>query len=124
MRLSALSAMAGICLAVPAGAQTRVVTGEFGILGEWDLTASLTKQTDGQWAGPVQLKHVGYCTVEGPEEKTGALQLRLAEMRGRINGTMLIDGVACTFSAHLKEGYDGTLRCPDRRDVPMTLTLD
>src|SRR5476649_3053824 len=124
MRLAALCATAVIFLAGPAVAQTRAVAGQFGILGEWDLTASLTKQTDGQWAGPVLLKHLGYCTVAGPEEKTGALQLRLAEMRGRINGTIFIDGVACTFSAHLKDGYDGTLRCPDRRDVPMTLTVD
>jgi hypothetical protein len=123
MRLAALSAMA-VCVAAPADAQTRAVAGQFGILGEWDLTASVTKQTSGQWTGPVRLRHVGYCTVEGPEEKTGALQLRLAEIRGRINGTIFIDGVACTFSAHLKDGYDGTLRCPDRRDVPMTLTVD
>jgi hypothetical protein len=52
------------------------------------------------------------------------LQLKLVEARGRINGTLLIDGLACTFSARLKDGYDGTLRCPDRRDVPITLSVE
>ena len=124
MRTIALCATAVFCLAPPAGAQTRTVAGQFGILGEWDVTATLTQQSGGQWFGPARIRHVGYCTVEGPEEKTGELQLQLAEARGRIIGTILIDGVACTFSARLKDGYDGTLRCPDRRDVPMTLTVD
>jgi hypothetical protein len=122
MRRAALCTMAAIGLAGPAAAQTRAVGGQFGILGEWDLTASVTKQTAGQWVGPARMRHVGYCTVEGPEEKTG--ELRLTEARGKINGTILIDGMACSFSARLKDGYDGTLRCPDRRDVPMTLTVD
>ena len=124
MRLAALCAMALIGIAGPAAAQTRAVAGQFGVLGEWDLTATLTRQTAGHWAGPVRMRHVGYCTVEGPEEKTGELQLSLAEPRGRINGTLLIDGLACTFSARLKDGYDGTLHCPERRDMPITLSVD
>jgi len=124
MRATALCATAMFCLAQSAGAQTLPMAGQFGILGEWDLTATLAKQSDGQWVGPARMRHVGYCTVEGPEEKTGELQLKLTASRGRVNGTILIDGVSCTFSARLKEGYDGTLRCPDRRDVPMTLSLD
>jgi len=128
MRSAALCAIvcatALIGLAGPAGAQTLDVSGQFGILGEWDLTATVTEQAAGKWVGPVRMRHIGYCTVEGPEEKTGELQLRLAEARIRVNGTILIDGVACTFSARLKDGYDGTLHCPDRRDVPMTLSLN
>jgi hypothetical protein len=124
MRAATLCAVTAICLAQPADAQTRTVAGQFGLLGEWDLTATLTRQTSEQWAGPVRLKHVGYCTVDGPEEKSGELQLRLAELRGRIAGTITIDGVACTFSGRLKDGYDGALHCPDRRDVPITLSVD
>jgi hypothetical protein len=125
MRRAALCAMALMCLGQPSAAQqTRAVAGQFGILGEWDLTATLTKHPDGQWIGRALMRHVGYCTVDGPEEKTGELQLTLAEARGRASGTILIDGVACTFSARLNESYDGTIRCPDRRDMPMTLSVD
>ena len=124
MRLAALCAMALIGFAGSAAAQTREIGGQFGVLGEWDLTATLTKQTAGHWAGPVRMRHVGYCTVDGPEEKSGELQLSLNEPRGRINGTIVIDGVECAFSARLKDGYDGTLRCPDRRDVPISLSVD
>jgi hypothetical protein len=125
VRSVALGTMVLMCFAQPSGAQqTRAVAGQFGILGEWDLTATLARQPGGQWVGPARMKHVGYCTVDGPEEKTGELQLTLAEARGRISGTILIDGVPCAFSARLKDGYEGNLRCPDRRDVPMTLSVD
>jgi len=124
MWTAALCTLAVLGVAGPAAAQTHAVVGQFGVLGEWDLAATVTKQTDGHWAGPVRMKHVGYCTVEGPEEKTGELQLKLVEARGRINGTILIDGVACAFNARLKDGYQGIMRCPDRRDVPVTLSLD
>jgi len=124
MRRAALCVLALACLAQPAAAQTRAVGGQFGILGEWDLTATLTRQASGQWVGPARIRHVGYCTVDGPEEKSGELQLSLAVPRGRIDGTIVIDGLACTFSGRLKDGYDGTLRCSDRRDVPITLSLD
>ena len=124
MRTAALCAVAVMWLAGSAAGQTRTVAGQFGVLGEWDLTATVTKQPAGHWAGPARMRHVGYCTVEGPEEKTGDLQLKLVETRGRINGTILIEGAGCTFSARLKDGYDGTLRCPDRRDVPITLSVE
>src|ERR1700759_1641296 len=123
MRSIALCAIAVLCLAPPAVAQeARTVPGQFGSLGEWDLTATLTQRPGGEWVGPALMKHVGYCTVDGPEEKTGELRVTLAESRGRMNGTILIDGVSCTFRVRLKEGYDGTLRCPDRRDMPLTLS--
>jgi hypothetical protein len=124
MRTAALCAVVVMWLAGPAAAQTREVAGQFGVLGEWDLTSTVTKQTAGHWAGSARMRHVGYCTVDGPEEKTGDLQLTLVEARGRISGTILIDGMVCTFSARLKDGYDGTLRCPDRRDMPITLSVD
>ena len=43
MRTLALCAMATVALTQPAAAQTRTISGEFGILGEWELTATLAK---------------------------------------------------------------------------------
>jgi hypothetical protein len=109
MRSVALCAIALMCLAEPAAAQTRVVAGQFGMLGHW--------------AGPVHMRHVGYCTVDGPEEKNGDLQLSLAEPRGPIKGSIVIDGVTCGFNARLKDAYEGTLRCPDRRAMPIAFSV-
>jgi hypothetical protein len=107
-----------------AEAETREVSGQYGVLGEWDLAGSVTRRTADQWSGPVKLRHVGFCTQDGPEEKTGELQLRIDEAGKRIQVTLLVDGKSCTFSARNKQGYDGMMRCPDRRPVPMMLSID
>ena len=75
-------------LAGPSGAQTRSVTGQTGILGEWELTATVAEQGDGagrRWTGPLSLRHVGFCSADGPEEKTGELRLSVSDTAGRGN---------------------------------------
>ena len=110
--------------AASAAAQTREVSGQYGVLGEWDLVAKVTRGAGDQWSGTAKLRHVGFCTQDGPQEKTGELQLKLDEASKRIQVTLLLDGKPCTFSARHKDGYDGMMRCPDKRPVPMMLSID
>ena len=107
-----------------ATAQTRVVTGQMGILGEWELTATVSRQADGSsaWSGPLNLKHVGFCSADGPEEKSGELRLTPSDPPGEATATIVIDGTSCAFKGRLADGYAGVVTCPDRRDVPMMLT--
>ncbi len=107
----------------PVHAQTRAIAGQAGLLAEWDLAATVTEQTEGEWAGPLVMKHVGFCGIDGPEEKTGELRLRMPSPGGEMAATLLIDGVVCSFKAQGKNGYDGVMRCPDRREVPMMLSI-
>jgi hypothetical protein len=81
------------------------------------------QQTKFAWSGPLNLKHVGFCSVDGPEEKTGELRLLVSEPAGEVTATLLIGGDACTFSARLKDGYEGVMHCPGRPDVPMMLFI-
>jgi hypothetical protein len=106
----------------PSVARTLVVAGQAGVLGEWELTATVTEQPDG-WRGPLSLKHVGFCSADGPEEKTGELRLRISDPPGDAAATLLIDGVVCAFKGRYADGYDGVMTCPDRRAVPMLLTI-
>ena len=110
-------------MARPAVAQTRTVTGQAGILAEWDLSATITQQTKFAWSGPLNLKHVGFCSVDGPEEKNGELRLLVSEPSGEVAATLLIGGDVCTFNAPLKDGYEGVMHCPDWPDVPMMLFI-
>ena len=60
--------------AAPARSESLEVTGYAGVLGEWELTATVTEkasQRTREYVGPLTMKHVGWCTQEGPEEKTG-----------------------------------------------------
>ncbi|MFL5257044.1 MAG: hypothetical protein ACJ8AI_29975 [Rhodopila sp.] len=120
-----LWALVLIGLAAPSRAQSREVTGQFGILGEWALTATVTEQSDSsghQWIGPLNLKHIGFCGIDGPEEKTGELRLRVPEQSREATAVLTIDGTTCTFSGRLDD-YKGVMACPDRRSVPMMLSF-
>ena len=125
-----LVAISALTFAAPAGAQTRSVTGQFGVLGEWELTADVTKQADVSgrlWSGPLSLKHIGFCSVDGPEQKTGELRLDIPDLgagsSAEATAILLFDGIACIFEGHLTDGYEGVMVCPDRANVPIMLML-
>jgi hypothetical protein len=127
MRVAVLVAVWTLTLVVRSGAQpTHAITGQAGILGEWDLTATVTEQPDSggrRWRGTLSMRHVGFCSVDGPEERTGELRLLMPGAPRETSATLLIDGTECTFRGHLGDGRDGVLACPDRPDVPMILMI-
>jgi hypothetical protein len=109
-------------LATPAGAESLEVLGYAGVLGEWELTASVTGNDDTKaYSGPLTMTHVGICTVDGPEEKKGEIRFRLSESSSRIQATLLVDGTECSYSARLSDFFAGTMNCPNRPAVPLKL---
>jgi hypothetical protein len=113
-------------LAVPAQAQSLQVVGYAGVLGEWELTATVT-ETARMWSrefsGPLSMKHVGICTQDGPEEKTGEIRFQISALSSQLDATLLVEGVACTYSARLSDPTSGLMACPDREAVPLKLWL-
>jgi hypothetical protein len=127
-RMKALFLPVTLCvLATPAGAaQPLEIIGYSGYLGEWELTATVTETTPGstaEYSGPLTMKHVGICTQDGPEEKTGALRFQISASSSRLNATLSVSGVECTYSGQLSDSYAGTMNCPGRQDVPLKLWL-
>ena len=121
MRALLLLIMLG-ALATPAQAQSRQVIGYAGVLGEWELTATVTENSSRrskEFSGPLTMKHTGVCMQDGPEEKTGELRFQLSS--SRLTATLLIAGVACTYSGKLSDSYSGMMNCPDRSSVPLRL---
>jgi hypothetical protein len=110
-------------LAGPASAQSLQLLGYSGYLGEWELTATVAQDAPGrsEYSGPVTLKHVGICTQDGPEERTGEIRLRTSA--SRLNATLSVAGVECSYSGQLSDAYTGTMTCPDREAVPLRLWL-
>ena len=108
--------------ATPTQAQSLEVIGYAGHLGEWELTANVTRNVSRtqEFSGPLMMKHVGICTQDGPEEKTGEIRLETPGS-SRMKATLLVDGVACTYSGKLSDSYTGTMTCPDRAGVPLVL---
>ena len=111
-------------LATPASAQSLQVIGYSGYLGEWELTATVTETTSGlknEYSGPLTMRHVGLCTQDGPEEKTGEIHFQISASSSRLNATISIAGVECIYSGRLSDSYTGTMNCPDRQAVPLML---
>jgi len=110
-------------LAAPARSQSREVIGYAGVLGEWEVTATVTEKASGrtgEFAGPLTMTHVGICTQEGPEEKTGEIRLQITGA-SRLEATLSVAGVECTYRGKLSDSYTGMMRCPDRPAVPLEL---
>ena len=113
-----------IAVASPASAQSLQVVGYSGYLGEWELTATLTETASGdikEYSGPLTMKHVGVCTQDGPEEKTGEMRFHISASSSKLNATFSVAGVECTSSGRLSDYYTGTMDCPDRQAVPLKL---
>jgi hypothetical protein len=101
------------------------VAGQAGILGEWEITGrAVARPALGgrEYAGPIQLKHSGICTTDGPEQKSGEIRFRVSGA-SRIRATLTIDGVECSYQATKSDAFKGSMSCPDRRDVPLLLWL-
>jgi hypothetical protein len=111
-------------LSVPAHAETRQVIGYAGVLGEWELTATVTENASWrsrEFSGPLTLKHTGVCTRDGPEEKKGEMRFQMSARSSQLNATLSVDGVACSYSGKLSDSYSGMMSCPDRPAIPLRL---
>ena len=111
-------------LATPA--ERAVASGHriFRHLGEWELTATVTETASGrtkEYSGPLTMKHVGVCTQDGPEEKTGEMRFQISASSSRLNATLSVAGVECTYSGRLSDSYTGMMNCPGRQAVPLKL---
>ena len=123
MRAFCLAVMLG-AVAAPTSAQSLEVFGYAGVLGEWELTATVTEiasRRTKDFSGPLTMTHVGLCTQDGPERKTGEIRLQLSSSPSRLSATILVAGVVCSFSGRLSGFYTGMMTCPDREAVPLKL---
>jgi hypothetical protein len=110
-------------LVAPAHAQSLEVIGYSGYLGEWELTATVTETAPGRkgYSGPLMMKHVGVCTQDGPEERTGEMHLEISASSSQLDATLSVAGVQCSYSGRLSDSYTGTMTCLDREAVPLKL---
>jgi hypothetical protein len=108
-------------LALPVQAEPLEIIGYSGYLGEWELTATVTATAPPRkaYSGPLTIRHIGLCTQDGPEEKTGEMHLELSA--SRITATLSVAGVECSYSGLFSDSYAGTMTCPGREAVPLRI---
>ena len=125
MRALLLLLMTG-ALAAPAQAKSLQVVGYAGVLGEWELTATVTENPtrwSSEFSGPLSMQHVGICTQDGPEQRTGEIRFQISALSSRLDARLLVEGMECTYSAASADPYSGTMACPDGKAVPLKLWL-
>jgi hypothetical protein len=114
-----------ICAGAPGVlAQSYSASGQVGYLGEWEMKASLAKTVTSageDYHGPVTLRHVGLCSVNGVEEKSG--EVRLLVSRSGIEGTLAMKDDSCRIVASAPPSYSGLLNCRSGQGVPIKFSI-
>jgi hypothetical protein len=112
----------------PAQAQSRQIVGTAGYLSEWELKGAVTEKISvgrSEFSGPVTWTHIGLCSVNGPQEKRGEItfQIEGSGPVSRINATISLESVQCTYSGNFSDNASGVMDCSDAKGIPLALSF-
>jgi hypothetical protein len=117
-----------ICIvAATAAAEPYAASGQVGYLQEWELKANLAKTVSGskiEYSGPVTLRHVGLCSANGVEEKSGNIRLTMSRAPAAAAGTLALEGDSCRIVANQAPFYSGLLTCRNGQGVPISFSIE
>jgi hypothetical protein len=119
--------MIAACIADWAGAEPYAASGQVGYLQEWELKASLAKTLSGgriEYSGPMTLRHVGLCSVNGVEERSGNMRLTMSRAPGAAEGTLAMEGDSCRIVANQAPSYSGLITCRNGQGVPISFSIE
>ena len=108
-------------------AQSYSINGQIGYLQEWEMKASLAKTITSSgvnYDGPVTLRHVGLCSVNGPEEKSAMVRLTVSRKTSGVEGTLTMTDDTCRIAASAAKSHSGLLNCRDGQGVPIIFSID
>jgi hypothetical protein len=115
----------GAFVAPAAAAESLQIQGVTGFLSEYELSASVSGQSPNggteELSGLLNVKHVGLCTHDGPNEILGQLTIQFAGRSHRITATLSFDGRECTYRGFLSESGIGAMTCTGNLNLPVRL---
>jgi hypothetical protein len=122
--LMAALGMAGVA----AHAQALRVEGTAGYLSEWEFSGEVSRgdATDSnEYSGPMIWKHVGLCSVTGPQEKRGEIRIRLSKLGAlsEINAIVSFEGAQCVYRGKVSGNSAGYMDCPDSKGVSFSISI-
>jgi hypothetical protein len=121
---SALVLLALAVAGTPARSRSLHIAGTAGYLSEWEFDGEAAEAgTGGELVGPLVWKHIGLCSVNGPEEKPGKIRIRLSGGTSKIDATIFFDSTRCTYSGNLSGTSDGLMDCPDAGAIPLSISI-
>ena len=110
----------------PAQSQSLQITGTAGYLSEWELSGVLTESAPSgvEYFGPLICKHVGLCSVNGPQEKYGEITLRTYRSEKALNAAISLEGVQCAYSGDFSGRSSGDMDCSDAKGIPLSFLIN
>jgi hypothetical protein len=119
-----LVVMASGALGNPAQAQSLKLLGTAGYLSEWEVSGAVSVAGNA-FSGPLIWKHVGLCSLNGPEEKSGTIRFRLSKIRSaaRIDATLSFGSAQCSFGGEFTGVSKGFMNCSDAGHIPISISI-
>jgi hypothetical protein len=127
MRALPAACMILVGMASAASAQSYSAKGQLGYLQEWEMKGSLAKTAthfSTNYTGPVTLRHVGLCSINGAEEKSGTLEVKVSSWTSNVEGTLALPDDECHIAASASQGYSGLLNCRNGQGIPIKFSID
>jgi len=127
MKRTLLVAISICFVAATAAAEPYAASGPVGYLQEWEFKANLAKTVSGGrivYSGPVTLRHVGLCSANGVEEKSGNMRLTMSRAPAAAEGTLALEGDSCRIVANQAPSYSGLLTCRNGQGVPISFSIE
>ena len=126
-----LAALFPLAIAGAASGHPLSITGVAGFLSEWQLSGTLAETgTAGEFTTNLDMKHVGLCSQNGPEEKVTEMKLWLtgsrswlARAKSEVRATFVMDGTTCTLNGAFSGTYTGFMDCAGTKGVPITFSV-
>ena len=111
-----------------AQARSLQVTGTAGYLSEWELNGSVTEKSppgSNEFSGALVWKHVGLCSANGPEEKSGEIKFQIAKSSSssRMQAAITLNGAQCTYNGEFSGSSSGHMDCTDAKGVPLSISI-
>lgn len=117
-------ALALATTSIPAQSRSLHVTGTAGYLSEWELHGDVVDvggfRGNGELVGPLVWKHVGLCSVNGPQERPGDIRIRLSAS-SNVDATICFNGDHCTYSG--PASGSGWMECHDAGGIPLSISI-
>jgi hypothetical protein len=110
----------------PVRSRSLHIVGTAGYLSEWQFEGEVAETaTSSELVGPLVWKHIGLCSVNGPQEKPGKIHVRFsgAGSPAKIEATILFDSARCTYSGTFSGSSEGRMDCPDAGAIPLSISI-
>jgi hypothetical protein len=109
-------------------ARSLQIEGTAGYLSEWELSGAVAEKISAgstEFSGRLTWKHVGLCSVNGPQEKSGEIRLQISGSGelAPISAILSFEGAQCVYRGEFSGSTSGYMDCSHAKGVPLSISI-